>query len=63
MAFKKVPHIPADPTAANTVPALTQVVRYVTAQSQTPIATLPTTATAAEVLAKVNEIINRLQGN
>jgi hypothetical protein len=38
-------------------------VSYLTGQTQPQITTLPTTATNAEIIAKLNQILNRIQGN
>jgi hypothetical protein len=42
--------------------ALQDVTSYITAQAQPVIQPLATTATTAQIISKVNEIIARLQG-
>jgi hypothetical protein len=41
---------------------LTDVMSYITAQAQPAIQPLATTATLAQTIAKINEVIARLQG-
>jgi hypothetical protein len=41
---------------------LTDVVSYITAQAQPVVQPLATTATNAQIIAKLNEVIARLQG-
>jgi hypothetical protein len=42
--------------------ALANGFTFITAQAQDPIQPLATTATTAQIIAKINEIIARLQG-
>lgn len=60
---RKFNHIPPSMGADPTVQALAEAVRYITAQTQTELTTLSTTATTAEIITKINQIIARLQGN
>jgi len=57
---RKVPSIPQGNGPAS-VDAMVKVVQYVTAQGAPTIQPLATTATTAQIIAKINEIINRLQ--
>ena len=43
--------------------ALTKTVQYITGQNTAVIQPLATTATTAQIIAKLNEIIARLQGS
>jgi hypothetical protein len=64
MASRKFVTIPPYNGAndASVLRALVGAVSYVTAQTQPVIEPLETTATTAEIIDKVNEIIARLQG-
>jgi hypothetical protein len=61
---RRVPNIP-QPNPKNlepTVSALVGVVAYVTAQSQAKILPLPSTASTADIINKINELLARIQG-
>lgn len=60
--MKNLPAIPPG-TGAPTVSAVAQTLRALTAQTTTAITPLDATATTAQIIAKVNEIIARLQGD
>ena len=62
MATRRFQNVPQGGEIQSTVRALVDVVQYVTAQSQNKIYPLGATATTAEIVAKVNELIARLQG-
>lgn len=58
----KKPAIPAsDPTKKN-IQAIVEVVEIITGRRGTKIAPMPTNATLADVTAKVNEVLELLQG-
>lgn len=59
--MRKLPAIPQGTDAA-AVSALSKTVQYVTGQTTAAIQPLETTATTAQIIAKVNEILARLQG-
>ena len=59
---RRFQNIPQGADAAPTLRALVDVVQYITAQTQTRIEPLAPSASNADVIAKVNEIISRLQG-
>jgi hypothetical protein len=61
---KKVPTIPplAGDNMDSVVRALVGVVSYTAAQQQPAVQLLSPSATLADVIAKLNEIINRVQG-
>jgi len=62
---KRFRHIPA-PIGKNDGDSLRAVVdatQYITAQTSDKIKPLPSTATTADLIAKVNELISRLQGD
>jgi hypothetical protein len=64
MATRKFANVPPY-TGRNdqmVIGALAGVVSYITAQAQPAVLPLATTATTADIIAKVNEIIARLQG-
>lgn len=64
MASRRFQNI-SPPSAGNilgSLQALSEAVTYITAQSQPKIRPLPSTATQADIIAKVNEILDRLQG-
>jgi len=62
---RKVPSVPplgaGDSSLRATVDSLRSVITYVTAQEQSPILPLAPNDTNAQVIAKINEIIARLQ--
>jgi hypothetical protein len=62
--MKYVPNIPPVGVGneRQVLMAAVDVLRFVTAQTKPEIAQLPTTATTAEIVAKVNQILARLQG-
>lgn len=64
MATRKFQTVPPYSGAndAQVLTSLQNAVSYITAQAQPPIQQLATTATTAQIIAKVNEIIARLQG-
>lgn len=59
--FQNVP-LPKQDNLVPTVMALSAAVGYITAQTQPKIASLPPSATTADIINKVNEILARLQG-
>lgn len=59
---RRFQNVPQGGEINQTVRALVDVVQYVTAQTQDKITTLPATATTAEIIDKLNQVINRLQG-
>lgn len=52
---------PGDASLRQTVDSMRGVITYITAQEQSAIAPLAANATTAQIVAKVNEIIARLQ--
>ncbi|NVN99290.1 MAG: hypothetical protein HXX17_08200 [Geobacteraceae bacterium] len=64
MATRKFANVPpfTGQNDKNVIAALAGVVGFITAQQQPAISALDTTATTAQIIAKVNEIIARLQG-
>lgn len=64
MATRKFQTVPpySGNNDAQLLRALQDVVSYVTAQAQPAVQPLATTATTAQIISKVNEIIARLQG-
>lgn len=60
--MRKIPSIPTG-ADAQAVMALAKTVQYITGQNAAVIQPLATTATTAQIIAKINEIIARLQGS
>lgn len=59
--MRKIPAIPPG-ADAKTVAALAKTVQYVTGQNAPVIQPLASTATTAQIIAKINEVIARMQG-
>lgn len=59
---RRFQNIPQGGDPAPTLRALVDVVQYITAQAQTKISPLSASASTADLVAKVNELIARLQG-
>jgi hypothetical protein len=59
--FRAIPNV-GNGNSQDVLRALADAVSYVTAQSQTPITPLAASPTNAEIAAKVNELLARLQG-
>lgn len=59
--FRAIPAI--SPSNDDALRAAVDVIGYITAQTMDKIAPLAATATAAQTVAKVNEILARLQGS
>ena len=64
MATRKFATVPpyTGKNDAAVITALAGVVSYITAQAQPVVQPLPNTASLADAVAKINEIIARLQG-
>lgn len=61
--YASIPPVGESPTSMKAAAeAMRGVLTFITAQEQRQIEPLPSTATNAEIIAKVNELIARLQG-
>lgn len=64
MSKRAIPSIPKSAAEHGRLPfdlALKETLEQITGQRGEPVARLPTAATTAQIVAKINEIIDRLQ--